>query len=86
LVEGDASLKLLILLFFLGLLISWSSKAEGPMVDALTIVATTDAARLMNELDAIMKQYGVLKGQASYWEDACKSTPGCGGQKPEEVK
>ena len=56
------------------------------MVDALTIVATTDAARLMNELDAIMKQYGVLKGQASYWEDACKSTPGCGGQKPEEVK
>jgi hypothetical protein len=54
--------------------------------DPLSAVTLTDASRLMNEIDTIIKLQAVLQAQKAWWEDACRSTPECGGPKPEAQK
>lgn len=41
-------------------------------------VIATDAARVTSELDMLLKAAQDAEAKASYWEDACRSTPGCG--------
>jgi len=70
------SIALLVLL-----LSDYALGQEGlPPLNAIVAVSATDAGRLINDMDAIMKQSKALEAKASYWEDACKSTLECGGK------
>lgn len=55
------------------------AQEQVPALTTLLPVLSTDAARMANELTALMKAAQDAEAKAAYWQDACRSTPECGG-------
>jgi len=51
-----------------------------PQLSDLVPVLATDATRLVNEINLLTRLAQGFEGQAAYWQDACRSTPECGGK------
>lgn len=68
-------------IFLIAMLVASPAFAQddGPSLSTLLPVLSTDAARMANELTALMKAAQDAQARAEYWQDACKSTPECGG-------
>lgn len=54
------------------------AQEQVPALTTLLPVLSTDAARMANELTALMKAAQDAEGKAAYWKDACQSTVQCG--------
>lgn len=54
------------------------AQEQVPALTTLLPVLSTDAARMANELTALMKAAQDTEAKAAYWKDACQSTRECG--------
>lgn len=57
-----------------------AQSSPPPKLPDLAPVLATDASRVVNELVAMIKLAQAAEATAAYWEDACRSTPECGGK------
>lgn len=64
------------------LLMTVPAMAQTPLPDFSTVspVIATDVNRVAAELTVLLKIAQDAEARAAYWQNACKSTPECGGK------
>lgn len=58
-------------------LMSVPALADDVPLASISAVAMTDLNRLGSELQLLIGRVEAAQQLAAYWEDACRSTPGC---------